>query len=297
MRHPSLFTVLSVFALIASGCGRKPAPVEILPDVMKNHLQRNHIFGKVKSVESQTFYLHNDSIPVSDTSDIANLIQGLAPDSYSNQQYSSDGYLTDYVKLDESLDTLLVRHYKYHPDALLESWEEFSGSGKRLTNGEYSYDRNRFLESERIFKDDSLVMLFKYTTDGIGNITSSTQTFGNVSTRTETRYNESGQPVQIVEYEPDGKVFKTAKIEYDNYGDEVNRCVYKSGNQMIEYTYNKYDQAGRQIQTIYEDRIHDVREYRYYFSYDKHKNWKYEVCCVDGLIVYVRSRHINYYEF
>ena len=110
------------------------------------------------------------------------------------------------------------------------------------------------------------------------------------------KFNEQGLVKEIIEYEPNGNVFKTAKIEYDNYGDEVNRCVYKAGNQMIEYTYTEYAQDGRVRKVIYEDKLHHVKEFHYFFEYDSHKNWQTEVCAVDNQIVYIKKRTFNYYE-
>ena len=100
---------------------------------------------------------------------------------------------------------------------------------------------------------------------------------------------------KITEFEPNGKVFKTVTIEYDNYGDEVNRCAYKSGNQMIEYTYHLYSQEGRQLKTIYEDKIHKVKECTYYFDFDNQNNWQIEVKAIDNKIYSIRKRNFIYY--
>ena len=110
------------------------------------------------------------------------------------------------------------------------------------------------------------------------------------------KMNGQGLVSEIIEYEPDGKPFKTVKIEYDNYGDEVNRCVYKAGNQMIEYTYTEYAQDGRVRKVIYEDKLHHIKEFHYFFDYDSNKNWQTEVCAVDGQILYIKQRKFTYYE-
>ena len=130
---------------------------------------------------------------------------------------------------------------------------------------------------------------------GIGNIIRTAQSFGDYTTRTETKYNENGLVAKITEFEPNGKVFKTVTIEYDNYGDEVNRCAYKSGNQMIEYTYHLYSQEGRQLKTIYEDKIHKVKECTYYFDFDNQNNWQIEVKAIDNKIYSIRKRNFIYY--
>jgi hypothetical protein len=214
--------------------------------------------------------------------------------AYSNQRYTSDGWLMEFIKLSES-DTILRRNYTYDKEAHITGWEEYDANGVQVTRGNYTYDRNGFLVGEQIFQGDSMVMSFAHTTDGIGNAIRTVQTFGGYKTTLENNYNEQGLVTEIIEYEPNGKVFKTAKIEYDNYGDEVNRCVYKAGNQMIEYTYTEYAQDGRVRKVIYEDKLHHVKEFHYFFDYDTHKNWQTEVCAVDDQIVYIKNRTFEYY--
>lgn len=288
--------------MIAGGCKKKPAPIVITPDIEKNHLQRNHIFGKVKYLDSETYNLQTDSISIKDTSDLKKLkaycSQNVTPAFYSHalQHYTADGFLLDFVKMSQLADTLLFRTYSYNDKAHIENWKEYDSSRALVTRGEYLYDRNRFLSGEKVYQGDSLVMSFAHTTDGIGNIIHTVQSFGGLQTTMDYKFNELGLVKEIIEYEPDGKVFKTAKIEYDNYGDEVNRCVYKAGNQMIEYTYTEYAQDGRVRKVIYEDKLHHVKEYHYFFDYDANKNWRTEVCAVDNRIVYVKQRTFEYYE-
>jgi hypothetical protein len=287
---------------IAAGCRKKPAPIVITPDIEKNHLQRNHIFGEVKELETATYNLQGDSLSVKDTADLKELMAlcdsvcGYTRTARSSQYYTSDGWLLHFCKYKGLEDTALYRQYAYNDKAKIEHWEEFDADGAMVTHGTYTYDRNGFLASEQVFQGDSLVMSFAHQTDGIGNIIRTTQSFGGLQTKVEYKYSDLGLVTQITEYEPDGKVFKTAKIEYDNYGDEVNRCVYKSGNQMIEYTYTEYAQDGRVRKLIYEDKLHHVKEFHYFFDYDSHKNWQTEVCAVDNQIVYVKQRKFTYYE-
>ena len=286
---------------IATGCHKKPEPIVITPDIEKNHLQRNHIFGRVKTLDTETFYVQADSLPVKDTADLKRLMAACdslcdVPDySSSSQRYTSDGYLLEFVK-HAHIGDAYRRTYIYDENAKITRWEEYDADSALVTHGTYTYDRNGFLVGEQVYQGDSLVMSFAYTTDGIGNPIRTVQSFGGLKTTVENKYNEQGLVTQITEHEPDGKVFKTAKIEYDNYGDEVNRCVYKAGNQMIEYTYTEYAQDGRVRKVIYEDKLHHVKEFHYFFNYDSHKNWQTEVCAVDNQIVYVKQRTFDYYE-
>ena len=291
-----IFFVLTVVAIVIGGCKKKPAPIVITPDIEKTHLERNHIFGKVRWVASATCYLYTDSIPLKDTADLKVLFDGRTFDAGSLQLYTADGWLRSFAKLNEKQEVVLRREYTYDDEAKITRWEEYDADSTWVTYGTYSYDRNGFLVGEQVYQGDSLVISFAHTTDGIGNAIRTVQSFGKLHTTTENKFNEQGLVTQITEYEPDGKVFKTAKIEYDNYGDEVNRCVYKAGNQMIEYTYTEYAQDGRVRKVIYEDKLHHVKEFHYYFDYDANKNWQTEVCAVDNQIVYVKTRTFEYYE-
>ena len=297
MRIPTI-TILTfaVLACVCGGCRKKPAPIVITPDIEKNHLQRNHIFGKVKYLDTETFYVQADSISVADTMRLKEIMAELTADISAQQYYTSDGFLLQYLKFNKLKDTVLQRNYTYDDEAKIQHWEEYDSTGVMVTHGNYLYDRNHFLSGEQIFQGDSMVMSFAHTTDGIGNIIRSVQSFGGYQTKVENKMNEQGQVTEIIEYEPNGKPFKTAKIEYDNYGDEVNRCVYKAGNQMIEYTYTEYAQDGRVRKVIYEDKLHHVKEFHYFFDYDSNKNWRTEVCAVDDQIVYIKQRTFEYYE-
>lgn len=289
--------IVLFFCLIAmaGGCRKKPAAIVIVPDVQKNHLQRNHIFGKVKTLNTETFILHADSLTMADSSEIPNLLAQRTPETTAIQHYSSDGFLLQYVKLNTRQDTLLRREYHYDSDALGTTWEEYDSARTLLTRGKYLYDRNRFPAGEQIFRDDSIVMAFSYITDGVGNIIRSNHTFGDCSIHTENKYNKYGLIARITEYEPNGKMFKTAEIEYDNYGDEVNRRVYKAGRQLLEYTYHQYSQDGRLLKTIYEDNVHNIRETSYYSDFDSLNNWQTEIRVRDRKIITVRKRTIIYY--
>ena len=272
MRTPTITILILTLVACLSGCHKKPEPIVITPDIEKNHLERNHIFGKVKYLETETYNMQRDSLSVKDTADLKKLLAACdslcdAPDySSSIQRYTSDGYLMEFVKHGH-IGNAYYRTYTYNNEARITGWNEYAHDSTLVTHGTYTYDRNGFLVGEQVYQGDSLVMSFAHTTDGIGNAIRTVQSF-----------------------------FKTAKIEYDNYGDEVNRCVYKAGDQMIEYTYTEYAQDGRVRKVIYEDKLHHVKEFHYFFDYDTHKNWQTEVCAVDGRIVYVKQRKFEYYE-
>jgi len=292
MSRNLIFLIISMI-MVSGGCKKKPEPIVIIPDIEKNHLQRNHIFGKVMNLETTTYYLQPDSLPLADTARLKELIKGRTCDRRFVHHYSYDSHLINFTCIGE--DTLYQRKYLYNDRGLMTEWNE-QDKLRGDTKGVYSYDRNHFIESEKIYRNDTLVMSFVHKTDGVGNIISTTQDNTQYETTTSYHYDENGLVTEITEYEPDGKIFKTAKIEYDNYGDEVNRCVYKAGNQMIEYTYTQYAQDGRVRKVLYEDKLHHVKETHYFFDYDIHKNWQTEVCAIDGIIVYIKQRNFTYYE-
>ena len=293
MRH--FYILLIITMTFACGCHKQPEPIVIKPDIEKSHLERNHIFGIVKEIESQSYLLKDDSLTLADTSRLAEVLASRVPDLTSRQQYTSDGFLSRYVKCNATTGDTIIRKYTYNKKAQIVEWRERSSRDTLRTTGKYLYDRNGFITGEQVFQGDSVVMAFAHTTDGIGNIIRTAQSCGDYTTRTETKYNENGLVAKITEFEPNGKVFKTVTIEYDNYGDEVNRCAYKSGNQMIEYTYHLYSQEGRQLKTIYEDKLHKVKEYTYYFDFDNQNNWQIEVKAIDNKIYSIRKRNFIYY--
>ena len=201
-RH--FFILLAILAIVAGGCKKKPAPIVITPDIEKNHLQRNHIFGRVKYLDTETFHLQADSISISDTANIKKLkaycSENATPAAYSHalQHYTADGFLLDFIKFGQMSDTALLRYYVYDDEARIVSWSEYDGSHALVTRGEYQYDRNRFLSGETVYQGDSLVMSFSHTTDGIGNIIHTVQSFGGLKTTMDYKFNEQGLVKEII---------------------------------------------------------------------------------------------------
>ncbi len=289
------YIILLLCMTMSAACHRKPAPIVIIPDIEKNHLQHNHIFGTVKNMETRTFYLQPDSLTLQDSARARTLTEKRDSDRMFSNHYSYDGCLLRFFKINADGDTLLQRLYQYNDRAQIAQWTEFSGPSP-TTHGVFSYDRNHFVESEKIYYQDSLVMSFSHKTDGIGNIIATTQDNQDFVINTRYHYNDNGLVDKIEELEPDGTVFKTVNIEYDNYGDEVNRCVYKAGHQLVEYTYTQYDQDGRILKTIYEDKLHNQKEINYYTDFDSARNWRIEYTILNNQLVSIRKRNINYYQ-
>lgn len=274
-----------------TACRHKKAEIVIVPDVQKNHLQRNHIYGNVK--ETTTYTLLSRSVALEDSTSEQEAVFDTA--WIFIQQYSKDGYLLSTCKLTPERDTLLFRTYQYHSDARPKFWKEIDYQLNTIVECQYEYDVNDFLSAEKIFADDSLMQTTTYKTDGMGNVTEMLRQYDGYALKNTSLYNADGLLSRIEEYDPSGKLYKYVTIEYDNYGDEVNRRAYKGANDLIEYTYTQYNQNGSLLKVIFEDRLHNSVEHYDYADYDQQKNWTVETRTKDKKLIYKRIRNYIYY--
>ncbi len=280
----TLYGTLILIALLTS-CRPKPEEIVIIPDAEKNHLQRNMLKGPVKSISTTLLYI----------TEIDSVTKKIDTISTNIQLYSPDGYLVRTYSLNSKKDTILSRIIHYRKDAKEDYWEEFDSTGKKIKWCQYEYDMNQYKSGEKIYKNDSLSYSIEYKTDGMGNIIRMTRDYVSYKLTNVMKYNTDGLLYRIDEMDPDGKLFKYVVLEYDNYGDEVNRKAFKSENNLIEYTYTQYDQNGRLIKVIYEDRLHKFQETSEYSGHDKQGNWKKEIRKKANNISLVRERDIVYY--
>jgi hypothetical protein len=268
------------------------AEIVIVPDYQKNHLQRNHIFGNVKELTTYTLLPEEQCVPTDSLS-----VDSLRFDTVSVaiQHYSMDGYLLDYCKSSPEGDTLIVRVFNYYSDARPQSWKEYYPGNSDTVTCRYEYDMNDFLSAEKVYVNDSLVGHTAYKTDGVGNVVEMVRYYDDYSVKNTSKYNAQGLLQRIDEYEPSGKLFKYVTIEYDNYGDEVNRRAFKGENDLIEYTYTQYQQDGSLMKVLFEDRLHHSKEQYEYAGHDAQKNWTSEVRFKDKKLIYKRIRNYIYY--
>lgn len=298
MRLRCHFSLVHVPAIVLSGvlflssCGHKPEEIVIIPDAQKNHLQRNHIFGNVREIRTYTL------LP----EDMHELLDSLSLDSVrfdtvslAIQHYSMDGYLMDYCKLNPQGDTLTMRLFNYHNDARADNWMEFTPGQTDTVVCKYEYDMNDFLAAEKLYVNDSLLSQTSYKTDGEGNVIEMKRYYDGYTISNASQYNAQGLLCRVDEYEPSGKLFKYITIEYDNYGDEVNRRAFKGKNDLIEYTYTQYQQDGSLKKVLFEDRLHHSKECYEYSGHDKEKNWTIETRVKDKKLIYKRIRTHIYY--
>ena len=269
-------------------CKPKKKEIIIIPDIQKNHLQRNHIMGNVKSIISTLYYIDKNNSEDS-TSFTEIKISG------SIQHYNPDGYLSQILSLNAEEDTVLVKNIHYRENNKQDYWIEEDKKNSVTTRCQYEYDLTHFLTSEKIYRNDSLVMAIAYKTDAMGNAIEITQEYNNLKLRNTIKYNASGLVERIDEYDPEQKLFKYITIEYDKYGNEINRRAFRNGGNLIEYTYTQYDDKERLIKTIFEDRIHHAREVFDYSEYDQYENWTWENRQIEDQETYIRKRILYYY--
>lgn len=259
-----------------------------MPDVEKNHLQRNHIYGDAKTIVTNTYINLNEE--EADTADVSKMLFSVAI-----QHYSPDGCLTSVVSLDADNDTLSIRKISYNGRAQQNSWVLTDRYGNVVDSCHYDYDISGFLASEKRFSEDRLYYQINYKTDAMGNVIEMKQDNGEFVLRNTMQYNADGLLIRSDEYSPEDKLFKYTTIEYDNYGDEVNRRVFKRANDIIEYTYTEYDEKGRIIARVYEDKLKNFRENCKYTAHDKFGNWTVEERVIGDQIINIRERKIIYY--
>lgn len=279
------FFFLTILALSTfSGCKKKVKEIIIVPDAQKTHLQRSRLKGEIKHIKTTAFFTSNkDSLTQSNISSII------------IQNYSSDGYLLKLVTLSKNLDTVNVREIFYNDLGKEEHWIEKDYLNNKILKCKYHYDMNGYLSREEYFSQDTNKYSIQYKTDGIGGAIEMIRNYPEYSIRNTFSYNEKGLISRISEYDPNEKLFKYITIEYDNYGDEVNRKVYRGDKTMIEYTYTQYDQYGKLLKVIFENRVHTLKDIKTYYEHDPKGNWKFEILTSNNDTIYFRKREIIYY--
>ncbi|MDR3048094.1 MAG: hypothetical protein LBU51_10905 [Bacteroidales bacterium] len=276
--------LLLILCSVFFSCNSKKKEIVIIPDYQKNHLQRNRIFGNVKEMTT-TVYLKE----IIDSMEILTKLSSLT------QHYSADGFLLKIVSCNPLDRIVSIKTIDYLSNAKEKSWIETDSLGNLLSRCDYEYDMNGYIVSEKHYDHDSVSFYIDFETDGVGNVISMNRHFTDFSLYNKIYYNDKGLVVKSEEYDPDHKLFKYADMEYDNYGDEVNRRVFQAPKKLIEYTYTQYDDQGNLIKVTYEDRLHHLKEERFYSNHDKDKNWmEEEQHKINGQIL-VRKRAFIYY--
>jgi len=263
-------------------CKNKKQDIVIIPDYTKNHLQKSRLLGNIKEIRTVSYYQY-DSIS---TPKILSSV---------TQYYSPDGFLLKVVTFNEDSELVSTQRIFYHKNATENYWIIADANGKTTDSCKYEYDMNGFITKEKRWNVDSLILTTTYKTDAVGNVMELKRN-NNVFTLTNTiAYNSYGLVSRIEEFEPTGKLFKYITIEYDNYGDEVNRRVFRSNDNLLEYTYTQYNDKGHLLKVIYENNMHQFRETYTYGDHDAYGNWLMEKRENINHAIYMRKREIIYY--
>lgn len=272
-------------SLLMLGCQRHKATITIVPDFAKTHLQQEHLYGNVHVVCDSMFYSP-------DNSDSIRTEELLSVTVY---RYSADGWLNQVVKMNSDGDTMSNRVMHYDSRAKLVKDELFDSTGICIEHTIYENDEHGFRVKEERYAGDSLVQTILYQNDGFGNLVGMTVQNAEYSMTRKYSNNELGLVVRVDEFDPDGKLFKYVTMEYDNYGDLVNRNVHRGDGQLREFTHIQYADNGSLLKNIYENKLTRVSEVREFSNHDSQRNWTRSLRKNSGKIFFIISRNIEYY--
>lgn len=271
--------------VLALGCQRQKPSITIVPDCAKNHLQREHLYGSVRSIVDKTYYMPGES----DTMSSENLV------SVTVYQYSADGWLNQVVKMDAAGDTMSDRKMYYDRNAKLVKDELFDSTGVCIEHTVYENDKRGYRVKETRFAGDSVLQTLIYQNDAFGNLIGMTVQTSEYTMTRKYSNNEVGLAVRVDEFDPDGKLFKYVTMEYDNYGDIVNRNVHRDDGQLREFTHTQYADNGALLKTVYENKLSKVKEVREFSNHDTQRNWTRSIRKGGTSVRFVVDRNIEYY--
>ena len=280
----SLFLCLFSLIIILPfySCKRKTSEIIITPDALKNHLQRTHLFNNVSSIETESYYYSNkDSLYIFIDKNI--------------QHYNTDGYLTQVFVFNVNNDTISKKTVYYLTNGKESYWEEYNYNEQSCAKNIFLYNKYGFKSEEQVLLNDSLLYRIEYKTDAIGSMIEMKRLLSDYMLTNTMYYNDHGLVARIEEYDPQNKLYKFIAIDYDNFGDEVNRRAFKNSNELIEYTYTQYNKDRSLQKIIFEDLLHNHREEKVYTHHDVKGNWLEEFLLQGTDTLRKRVRKIAYY--
>lgn len=277
--------ILLCSCLLLVGCHRHKATITIVPDCAKNHLQREHIYGNVRTVTDSMYY----------SADGSDTIRPEYLAVVTCYQYSSDGWLNHVVKMNSDGDTMSSRVMYYDSNAKLVKDELFDSTGICIEHSLYENDEHGCRVKEERYSGDSLIQTLLYQNDAFGNLVGMTVKLSEYTLTRKYSNNEVGLAVRVDEFDPDGKLFKFVTLEYDNYGDLVNRTVHRDDGQIREFTHTQYADNGQLLKTVYENKLSRSNEVTEFSAHDNQKNWTRSLRKSGGRTYYIVNRKIEYY--
>ena len=284
MKIKRILIYLCISILIV-GCHRSKPTITIVPDCAKNHLQREHLYGNVRTVVDSMFYSPHGS----DTISADNLI------SVTAYRYSADGWLNQVVKMSADGDTMSNRVMHYDSNAKLVKDELFDSAGVCIERTIYENDEHGYRVKEQRFSGEKCLQTILYQNDAFGNLVGMTVETEQYTMTRKYSNNELGLVVRVDEYDPDGKLFKYVTMEYDNYGDLVNRNVHRDDGQLREFSHTQYADNGALLKVVNENKLSKVNEVREFSAHDSQRNWTRSLRKAAGTICFIVTRKIEYY--
>ena len=279
------FVIYFCISLLLVGCHRHKASITIVPDFAKTHLQREHLYGNVRTVVDSMFYSPHGSDSVS----ADRLV------SVTVYRYSADGWLNQVLKMSANGDTMSNRLMHYDDNAKLVKDELFDSTRSCIEYTIYENDERGLRVKEEHFAGDALLQTILYQNDAFGNLIEMTVRNAEYTLTRKYTNNELGLVVRVDEFDPDGKLFKYVTMDYDNYGDIVNRNVHRDDGQIREFTHTQYADNGALLKTIYENKLSQGNEVREFSNHDNQRNWTRSVRKNAGRIFFIIKREIEYY--
>lgn len=271
--------------LLFAGCHRHKATITIVPDCAKTHLQREHLYGSVRTITDSMFY----SPKGTDTVEADELV------SVTTYRYSADGWLNQVVKMSADGDTMSNRVMHYDNNAKLVKDELFDSTRRCIEYTVYENDEHGNRVKEERYSENNLVQTILYQNDAFGNLVGMTVKTDQYTMCRKYSNNEFGLAVRVDEFDPDGKLFKYVTMEYDNYGDLVNRNVHRDDGQLQEFTHTQYADNGALLKVIDENKLSKINEVREFSGHDGQRNWTRSFRKSGGRIFFIINRNIEYY--
>lgn len=192
-------------------------------------------------------------------------------------------------------DTMSNRVMYYDDAAKLVKDELFDSIGVCIEHTIYENDEHGYRVKEERYYGDSLIQTLLYQNDAFGNLVGMTVVLSEYTLTRKYSNNEVGLAVRVDEFDPDGKLFKYVTLEYDNYGDLVNRNVHRDDGQIREFTHTQYADNGQLLKTVYENKLSRANEVTEYANHDTQRNWTRSLRKSGGRTYYVINRKIEYY--
>ena len=282
MKRLAIFLCIS---LLFAGCRHHKASITIVPDCAKTHLQREHLYGNVRTIVDSMFY----SPYGADTVGVNNLV------SVTVYRYSADGWLNQVVKMSSDGDTMSNRVMHYDANARLVRDELFDSTKRCVECTVYENDERGCRVKEEHYAGDALLQTILYQNDAYGNLIGMTVKTAEYTMTRKYSNNELGLVVRVDEFDPDGKLFKYVTMEYDNYGDIVNRNVHRDDGQIREFTHTQYADNGALLKTVYENKLSNGNEVREFSGHDNQRNWTRSLRKNAGRTIFIVNRNIEYY--